>query len=90
MVNQSHSSGNPNLPPHVAAAKKIKRGLPKAEDELEKTEVEKEQDTSPENNKPFNLDKVDDLIKAKEEKAVNEDSKEKKKKRRNIIRKKDN
>ncbi|OJF93913.1 hypothetical protein [Alkalibacterium sp. 20] len=74
MNDQPYSARNPNLPVDAAAYKNVKGGLPKAEDEVEKTETEKEQDTAPEDKKPFNLDKVDALKKAKEETSDTKDN----------------
>ena len=67
MKNQPHSARNPNLPIDAAAAKSTKDGLPEKEDELKKSEAEKEAETAPEDHEPFNVDKVDDLEKAKKE-----------------------
>lgn len=67
MRNQPHSSGNPSLPADATAAKNTRNDLPEAEGELDKTEAEKEAETSPEDAKPFNVDKVDDLNKAKKD-----------------------
>ncbi|WP_368646287.1 hypothetical protein AB4027_05245 [Alkalibacterium putridalgicola] len=67
MRNQPHSARNPALPADAAAAKNTRDGLPKAEGELDKTEAEKEQETSPEDKKPFDVDKADEV------KADNED-----------------
>ncbi|WP_423189088.1 hypothetical protein ACO1PF_10925 [Alkalibacterium sp. f15] len=89
MTNRPYSAPNPNLPADLQTTKKIKDALPKAEDEVDKTEIEKQLESSPEDNKPFNLDKVEDLIKAKEAKEVTKDKKEKKKRRKIISRKKD-
>lgn len=67
MRNQPHSARNPNLPADAAAAKNTNDGLPEKEDELEKTEAEKEAESAPEDHEPFDVDKVDDLKKAKKE-----------------------
>ena len=68
MRNQPHSANNPNLPADAAAAKNTKDDLVEKEDELEKSEAEKEAETKPEDFEPFNVDKVDELKKEKKDK----------------------
>lgn len=70
MQNDPSTAGNPRLPADAEAAKKTKDGAvdsnpDRAEDELERSEREKEQDSRPEDKEPFNVDKVDDLEESK-------------------------
>ena len=65
MQNDPTTANNPSLPADAQAAKKTREGL--ADGEVEKTEAEKEQESRPEDREPFNLDKVDELNKSKNE-----------------------
>lgn len=69
MQNDPSMAGNPSLPADAEAAKKTNEGL--ADGEVEKSEEVKEKESLPEDNEPFNVDKVDEL-----EKSKNEDNKE--------------
>lgn len=63
MQNEPSQTGNPSLPLDAAAAKKTKEEL--NEGKVEKSEEEKERESTSDDKKPFNLDKVDDLEKSK-------------------------
>lgn len=65
MQNDPTTSINPALPADAEAARKTREGL--ADGEVEKTEAEKEMESTEEDRKPFNLDKVDELEKSKNE-----------------------
>ncbi|PRY82236.1 hypothetical protein [Alkalibacterium olivapovliticus] len=65
MQNDPSMSGNPSLPVDAEAAKKTKKEL--ADGEVEKSDEEKEKESHPDDAKPFNVDKVDELEKSKDE-----------------------